>query len=156
MQDPAGWNRLGEAVDGISIAIDTMAGSIDGIKDNPAIKSLAFGLQLLSGVKAIASAKNWIEYIVATAGVGASIIAFVSSMKGQSFAGGGIVAPAGVGDQVNIRANPGEMILNHNQQSRLFNIINQGKEQSNNNNVVFRLQGQELVGLINNYTKKHA
>jgi hypothetical protein len=94
-----------------------LANSVDGISDNPAIKALAFSLHLLAGAAAIASAKTWPEYIIASAAVAASIISFASSIKGQSFAGGGIVgpAPAAVGDQVNIRANPGEMILNNRQ-----------------------------------------
>jgi hypothetical protein len=158
LQDPSGFNKTAEGIEQLAGGFDALASSIEGVSDNPALKALAFSMHLLNGVKSIAAAAGnpW-SFIAATASVMASIITFASSMKSQSFATGGIVAPATVGDQVTIRTNPGEMILNHNQQSRLFNVINQGRrETSPTNNVVFRLEGQQLVGLISNYNKKHA
>jgi hypothetical protein len=141
--------------------LDNLANSFAQISDNPAIKTLAFSLTLLAGAQAMvlaAKSKSWIEFVVAVAATLASTIKYISTLRSQqSFATGGIVSPANSGDQVNVRLNPGEMVLNGNQQRRLFNTINSGRpDNTNNNQVEFRLQGQQLVGLINNYTRKHS
>jgi hypothetical protein len=156
--DPTGIEAFSSTIDGLSTALDTLASSSDAISDNPAIRALASSLLILSSVSALLNIKsgNWIEYVVASASVAAAVIGFVTSMSGAKFATGGIVKPAPVGDQSTIRVNEGEMILNHNQQARLFNVI--AKNENNNSStgqVEFKLRGQELVGLINNYNNKY-
>jgi hypothetical protein len=163
LNDPTGFASNLEKINGfasnlekVSGALDMISGSSDSIRDNPAIKALAFSLQLLSAVSTLKTCVTPWDYIAAIAGIAASTISFVSSMKDQKFAVGGIAAPAVVGDQANIRVNPGEMILNHNQQQRLFNVINSGRDgNKGNSNVTFRIQGQELVGVFDNYNRKH-
>jgi hypothetical protein len=50
------------------------------------------------------------------------------------------------------------MVLNQGQQSRLFNLLN-GQYSSNSNNgvsggsVEFKIRGQELYGVLKNYSK---
>jgi hypothetical protein len=156
--DPTGIQRFQEAVDGLSQALDILSSASSEIKDNPAIRVLAFSLQLLAAVKAISTATNWIEYIVATASVAAATISFVSSMKAQKFATGGIVQPAATGDQTNVRMNASEMILTTAQQMRLYNMISRGfntPDSDNTSEVVFKIQGHQLVGVLNNYSKKY-
>lgn len=85
----------------------------------------------------------------------AEMAAMKAAAKGlQAFANGGIVTGGSLhGDKTLIRVNEGEMVLNTIQQKRLFDLLNGSSSINNNqtNNVVFRLHGKELVGLINNY-----
>ena len=113
-------------------------------------------MMLVNSVASLSrSATPW-DFIAGTIGVAAGVVSFVASLKSHSFAGGGIVAPATSGDQVHARLNPGEMVLNHAQQRRLFNVIaKENKPENQFGNVEFKLRGQELVGLINNYNRKY-
>ena len=68
------------------------------------------------------------------------------------FASGGYVPGSSYGgDRVPIMANSGELILNRNQQSNLFSMLNGsmgGRE------VQFKIRGTELVGVLNNHSRK--
>ena len=84
--------------------------------------------------------------------VGLGLVASIlSATVKPKFAGGGIV-----GDKNLVRINEGEMILNHAQQTRLFNSINSGRMESGSGvgQVQFRIQGQELVGVLKNHDSK--
>ncbi len=90
---------------------------------------------------------GWITAI----GAAASLIAAIASIP--QFATGGIVGGTSfTGDNILARVNSGEMILNPLQQSKLFNMINNGIVQ--NNEVTFRINGKDLVGTLNNYNSK--
>lgn len=79
-----------------------------------------------------------------------AMIAGVRSAAG--FAQGGIVGGTSyTGDKQYIRVNSGEMILNGQQQARLFSMINSG---GSGGEVTFRIAGQQLVGVLNNYNGK--
>ncbi len=73
-----------------------------------------------------------------------------------AFANGGIVGGSKyVGDQNIARVNSGEMILNGTQQKNLWNAISGNKlGGSDIGNVEFKIKGTELVGVLNNYSKK--
>lgn len=47
----------------------------------------------------------------------------------------------------------GEMILNRGQQANLFNLLDKGGYYGNGN-VTFKIQGKELVGVLNNYNNQ--
>ena len=69
------------------------------------------------------------------------------------FANGGIVGGNSKhGDRNLARVNSGEMILNKAQQGTLWGLLN-GKG-SIGGNVEFKIKGSDLVGTINNYSKK--
>ena len=69
------------------------------------------------------------------------------------YANGGIVGGNSFsGDRVMARVNSGEMILNRSQQASLFNMIGAGV--TTGGNVKFRIEGDALVGVLNNYNKK--
>lgn len=72
------------------------------------------------------------------------------------FADGGIVGGNSFyGDRVIARVNSGEMILNSVSQRNLFNLLKNGGTVNNNGGTVkFKIQGQELVGVLNNYNNK--
>ena len=119
-----------------------------GVKQSEALASgtaSAAGLPFPANIAAIAS-------IIAT------ITALFASFAG-SFASGGIIGGATtIGDYNLARVNKGEMILNGRQQSKLFNMLNGNGFYSTGNidgsSVSFKIQGKDLVGVLNNYNKK--
>ena len=52
-----------------------------------------------------------------------------------------------------MRVNSGEMILNHQQQAQLWSAISSGN--MGGGEVQFRIEGQQLVGVLNNYNSKY-
>lgn len=122
----------------------------------PLISAIS-ALSIAEGVEnASRTSKNWIELIGAVAGVTTAIVGALSTKS--KFANGGIVGGNDfVGDKRTVRVNSGEMILNKTQQANLFNMINDGSVVNSggvNGNVTFRIQGKELVGVLNNYNNK--
>ena len=75
----------------------------------------------------------------------------------QAFAEGGIVkGSTTMGDNVLVRANAGEMLLNSRQQSNLFNLLNSGAV--SNNNIEFsissiKVKGSDLFLALSNHKK---
>lgn len=93
--------------------------------------------------------------IAAIASVMAAIIGIISTAKG--FATGGIVGGNSYhGDKILTRLNSGELVLNQKQQNKLWDIINSDKNDTTNNigQVTFKVHGTDLVGCLNNYSKK--
>ena len=85
----------------------------------------------------------------------ASILAAFAALP--SFSTGGIFAGnSTIGDMNLARVNAGEMILNNRQQRNLFNLLNGNGTMANTNNgqVTFKIQGKELVGVLNNYNNQ--
>lgn len=85
----------------------------------------------------------------------ATIIGLFASLP--KFARGGIVTggPA-AGDKILARVNAGEMILNHGQQSRLFEAINSGRLGGGNSlssTVTTKVRSKDLILTINNELK---
>lgn len=89
-----------------------------------------------------------------------SIVGILGSLfaKLPKFANGGIIkGAASIGDYNIARVNSGEMILNGTQQAKLFNLLNTGGDLGNTggeNEVTFILEGEKLIGLMNNYNRK--
>jgi len=115
--------------------------------------------------KDVPSKLNIFSFIAATAASTISMAATIAQYKKQakssnSFANGGIFKGATtIGDFNIARVNDGEMILNNQQQSNLFRMLNNGIERdsftlSDNSNIEFKLRGTELIGLIKNTNKK--
>lgn len=91
---------------------------------------------------------GWISGLAAMA----SIIAAMATLP--KFATGGIVGGTSYGgDRQLVRVNSGEMILNHQQQAQLWNAISSGSV--GGGEVKFRIEGQQLVGVLNNYNSKY-
>lgn len=94
-------------------------------------------------------------------GLIASGVALVTSLFDSlpKFERGGIVGSvvggnSFHGDKILARLNSGELVLNKNQQTRLYNTLQQGQSTSSTpmgGNVTFRIEGKQLVGVLNNY-----
>ena len=131
--------------------------------EEPALNVAAVMAQAIATIiegyaKATAEAANyspwvWLGFSLTALGELASIISSVKSM-GQ-YANGGVVGGSSYsGDKLYARVNSGEMILNSQQQSHLFNMINNGGTNAVNGNVKFVIKGTDLQGVLNNYNHK--
>jgi len=105
----------------------------------------------------------WITFAVAGLAQMVSMIASIKkATKGATagYASGGIVGgTTTIGDYNIARVNKGEMILNSREQSRLFNILNGNGGYSGNldsSTVQFKINGNDLVGVLNNFNKKRS
>ena len=90
----------------------------------------------------------------------ASAVSTITSYSNQSFASGGIFEGSGsrIGDMHLARVNPGEMILNGQEQANLFRLLSQGggNAQPQGGAVTFHISGTDLVGVLNNYDRSRA
>lgn len=133
-----------------------MIGSISGAVSSilPEIGKLVAANQAaaISSGTASAAAMPFPANLISIATIVSSILGVFSSLP--KFADGGIVQGRSFGDYNLARVNGGEMILNSTQQGRLWNTIQQGHTSTNapmNGNVTFRIEGKQLVGVLNNY-----
>ena len=110
----------------------------------PTIEALATAQAAAAATGAALSPWN----VVATVAAVSSVIAAMAQVP--KFATGGVV-PGNMmsGDNVLIRANSGEVVLNKQQQDILSNRLNGGF----GGNVEFRIKGDTLVGVLNNHNK---
>ena len=119
------------------------------------------GANMAETATAAGKAVSWIPVVgptLAIAAIGAIMSALLGVMSKSKFANGGIVqGPSKIGDFNLVRVNGGELILNQRQQKNLFDMIDKNRVSNVNNttgDVVFTIQGDKLVGVIDNYNKK--
>lgn len=99
---------------------------------------------------------------IATANVGAMMGSMAgvhaTSLGLTAMANGGIVGGMQFsGDATIIRANKGEMILNKEQQANLFSLLDSPSARGGGNgDVRFEIQGDKLVGVLNNHNRYHS
>jgi hypothetical protein len=120
------------------------------------------GAQMLEAATGAGKAVAWMPIvgpILAVAAI-ASVVGALMAIKSKKFASGGIVpGPSKIGDFNIARVNGGEMILNTRQQANLFNMLDKNRlPQSpiSSGEVTFRIQGDTLVGVIDNYNRKRS
>lgn len=95
--------------------------------------------------------------IIAMAATAAALGSTIASLP--KFAGGGVVSGSNfLGDNMIARVNSGEMILNSNQQGKLFNMLNSGSGNVSGSGsaseVKFKITGKDLEGVLSNYKSK--
>ena len=119
------------------------------------------GANMAETATAAGKAVSWIPVVgpaLAIAAIGAIMSTLLGVISKSKFANGGIVpGPSKIGDFNLVRVNGGELILNQRQQKNLFDMIDKNRVNNINNttgNVVFTIQGDKLVGVIDNYNKK--
>lgn len=140
------------AATGVQIAADTEGAGATMTKA---------GANMAETATAAGKAVSWIPVVgpaLAIAAIGAIMSSLLGVISKSKFANGGIVpGPSKIGDFNLVRVNGGELILNQRQQKNLFDMIDKNRVNDVNNtpgNVVFTIQGDKLVGVIDNYNKK--
>lgn len=114
---------------------------------------VAYGVTMEAFKKAFVN-----PFAAIAAGIGLMIAGGVVSnlaqrMSSNKFADGGIVGGNSFsGDKITARVNSGEMILNQSQQAKLFALANGSTV--GGGEVVFRIDGNTLVGVLNNHNKR--
>ena len=138
------FRELGNAIGGQAGKVVNVAAMIA-----QAIATMIQGYATATAQEGLKGGWNWIAF--GLTGL-AQLLAMISAVKSVGFAQGGIVGGTSyTGDRQLIRVNSGEMILNGQQQARLFSMINNG---GGGGEVTFRIAGQQLVGVLNNYNAK--
>lgn len=92
----------------------------------------------------------WIAFTIAGL---ATLATTIATVKG--YANGGIIGGGGTpsGDMGLIRANVGEMVLNKNQQSHLFNMLDKGNVGGGAVTSTVKVRGADLYLALNNFSK---
>lgn len=121
----------------------------------------AIGEIVLSFAEALRSAKTWVEWLAFGISGTAMMVSLISTISG--FKDGGIVGGnSKSGDKLIARVNSGEMILNTQQQQRLWNIVNGSTgyqsmagaaAQNIGGNFRMTVSGRNLVGVLANETR---
>lgn len=156
------FNSLGANMDENGQAWMNFAGTVaqSVSKILPQLMSLVLGNEAAAMAEGTASSASlpFPANIAAIASIIAELVAVFAAIP--KFAEGGIFSgKSGIGDYNIARVNSGEMILNGSQQARLFNMINQGTSNSTSmgtGSVEFKIRGNELVGVLNNYNHKRS
>lgn len=150
----------------------TLVGNISGATNNATASWLQYSANIISSIGAMLPAMASLFGITAALGVAeqsklvfplnliamaattAGLIAAIASIP--KFADGGIfTGNSTVGDMNLARVNAGEMILNNRQQRNLFNLLNgNGSSTNGNTEVKLRIEGRDLVGVLNNQMRK--
>lgn len=171
----SGWERMWEGISNTETLMTTIGNALNGLTEafsglfegaEGGFKQVVTGIlqgtqQIINALlaQAIAAmiAKEAYKGILglALAAVGVAALIGLWKSKVPEFATGGIVPGSSYsGDNVPVLANSGEMILNGAQQRNLFSMINGGQTPGAGKEVVFKIQGTELVGVLNNYSRK--
>lgn len=115
-----------------------------------AIGQLVLGFATASAQASEMGPIAWIAFAVAGLATLATTISTI-----QGYANGGVIGGNGTpsGDMGLIRANVGEMVLNKNQQSHLFNILDSGNVGGGNVTSTVRVKGSDLYLAMSNFSK---
>lgn len=163
-----GFQRAGDAVGQLGSAFGSLGSGFKSPELNIAAtiaQGIASVVQGYGQATAEASSMGpwaWIAFSVAAMAQVAAMIGQIHSLTAdtEGYATGGIVSGnTTVGDNVLARLNSGEMILNTRQQANLFRMLDTpGSSVSNEmaSNVSFKIKGSDLVGVLNNYSKKRS
>ena len=141
------------AAQAVQFGVNTAAILANAAKEVIAMRATAMANGIANAMK-LPFPANLAEWAIL-----ASTIASVFSSL-PSFAEGGIInGTRTIGDMNLARVNDGEMIFNSRQQKNLFNLVNSGVlggGSDSNQTVHFRVSGNDLVGVLNNYNNKRS
>lgn len=145
--------ELGNSLSGLGSALEEPVLDVAGVMAQ-AIATMILGYAEATKLAGTLGPWAWIGFAAAGLGQLAAIIGTVKSLG--AFANGGVVGGSSyAGDRLYARVNSGEMILNGNQQSHLFNMINNGGGGvASTGEVQFVIKGSDLYGTLKNYNSK--
>lgn len=145
--------ELGSSISGLGQALEVPALDVAGVMAQ-AIASMILGYAEASKLAGTLGPWAWISFGALGLAQLTSIITAVKSLG--AYANGGIVGGSSyAGDRLYARVNSGEMILNSQQQSHLFNMINNGGGSvASTGEVQFVIKGSDLYGTLKNYNSK--
>lgn len=151
------FNALGDVTnDSFLSMVGTISGAVANILPQVGKLIPAFQAQAVAAGTANAAAVPFPANLIAIASIITSIISVFSSLP--KFESGGIVGGNSFsGDKVLARLNSGELVLNKNQQNRLYSAIQQGHTSSSapmNGSVQFKISGRDLIGVLSNQQNK--
>ena len=141
------------AASGVQVAASTAAATAAGTEA---------AANTAAAVSGAAKSVSWIPIVgavLAVAAIAAVVGGIIAATNKAKFATGGIVPGNRIGDMNMVRVNGGEMILNGRQQKNLFTMLDQNRLPQfggGSADVNFRIQGDALVGVIENYNKKRS
>ena len=155
-------NDAASAVDSLGQSFSSLGGAFEAPELEiagtiaQAIAQIALGAGQAMAQAGTMGPFGWIAFGATIMAQLAAMIAQIHSITG--YASGGIVGGGKyVGDKQLARLNSGEMVLNHGQQTRLWNILTGestlGSSIHGKDNVQFVLRGSDLYGSFNNYKK---
>ena len=143
-EDAAAWLDWGM---GVAQAVAQAIPQIAALTTAKTTEATANTASAATGAASSVASVPYVGPILAIAAV-ASVLAALANLP--KFATGGIVPGANLsGDNVLIRANSQEMVLNRDQQNILSKRLNGGM----NGKVTFEIKGQKLVGILNNQNR---
>ncbi len=165
-----GFAVAGSACSALGSALQQLGADSEASKAGMVLA--AIGQLVLSFAQAMTSASsNWVTWLAFGISGTAQLISIIGTIS--KFATGGIVGGnQRTGDNVLVRVNSGEMILNASQQARLFALANGAAIQrpvvntqvlkdtmatqgSGKQKVDLRLRGRDLVGSVANETRSN-
>lgn len=160
--DTSDMDKAKKDFDNIISASEDMAeamGNIGSSFETPEIEVGALIAQAIAELVAqfasVPKGATIYEWIATTAAGLVTLTTAIASIKSATsgYANGGVIGGSMMhGDQMLARVNSGEMILNGNQQSNLFNMINDGSSMMGGGNVHFVLRGADLYGSMKNFS----
>lgn len=153
----SGMYSLGSAIGGNGGSWLQWGSQLIGVVSSalPALGALATaqGKVAITGAAASVAAIPVVGWVTALGAVASMIAAFASM---PTFADGGVVPGSSfTGDKIMARVNSGEMILNETQQGRLWNMLNNGDAPSSGGEVVLKVRGTDLEGVLKNISYKN-
>lgn len=146
--------ELGSSISGLGQALDAPVLDVAGVM----AQAIATMIQAYATAQDIAAKTTGPWGWLAFGAIGlAQLVSIISTVKSLgAYANGGIVGGSSyAGDRLYARVNSGEMILNSQQQSHLFNMINNGGGGvASTGEVQFVIKGSDLYGTLKNYNSK--
>ena len=150
------FSSLGDVTDDSALK---MVGSIASAVGNiiPQIRTLTTANEaaaISSGVAA-SSSLPWPANLASIASIVSTIIGVFASLP--KFETGGVVGGNSFyGDKILARLNSGELVINRNDQKRLYNTLQQSTSTNApmNGSVQFKISGRDLIGVLSNQQNK--
>lgn len=156
------WNAVSDSIGGVGSALQALSSASENDTGTAvagiiaeAIANVMLGYATATAQAAEMGPFAWIAFTLSALGTALAAASQISNAG--SFASGGIVKGGSYADGLTAHVSSGEMILNQNQQGRLWRIISGTDSLSDNNRggfVDFKIRGDVLYGVLRNYGRE--